>query len=212
MLPLSQILMDLSTPIIAVLTGLLVYRKLPVFYRIFFFQALAYLVIDSYASRHRDNAMLYNIETIIEFSLVFLAANTYFQTKISKTVIFLLFLAFLLIFFYDIYSSPDQLAYHAYILGGISVTGIYLMMLFFHFFEKNDAYQTPALVLTCLGIAIYFACMAPYLSMMYGLQEQDSSSNKKLFNLIIVMLSHIRYFLIAIAFLTYRKLLRFNLS
>lgn len=212
MLPIGQILMDLSTTILATLVGLLAYRKLPAFYRILFFQALAYLIIDSYASTYTHNAKSYNIETVIEVSLLFLASIIYFKMKSSRFLLSGLFLIFLSLFAFDIYHFPNDLAYHAYIVAGIAITGIYLSILFFHFLGKKDNYSTPALVLTCLGIVIYFACSIPYLSMMYDLQEQSPQSNKDLFNIIIVALSRVRYLLVALAFLMYWKPFRFRLQ
>ncbi|MCZ8286510.1 MAG: hypothetical protein O9353_13745, partial [Bacteroidia bacterium] len=81
MLPVIQILMDLSTTVLAILIGILAYRKLPVFYRILFFQALAYLLIDCYAATYRNNEQAFNLEITIEISLVFLASSIYFRTK-----------------------------------------------------------------------------------------------------------------------------------
>lgn len=212
MLPISQILMDLSTTILAILIGILAYRKLPAFYRVLFFQALAYLIIDSYAVTHRNNGQAYNIGIIFEVSLVFLASAFYFKTKNSRFLLLGLFLIFLLLFVFDIYSFPKQFAYRAYITGGITITGIYLTILFFHFLGKKDNYHTSSLVLTCVGIVMYFACMVPYLSMMNNLQQQNAESNKELFKLIIVTLGLLRYFLIALAFLMHWKPFQFKLQ
>ncbi len=212
MLPVSQILMDLSTTILAILIGLLAYRKLPAFYRVLFFQALAYLIIDSYAVTYPNNGQAYNIEMIFEFSLLFLASALYFKTKNSRILISGLFLIFLLLFVFDVYSSPKQFANRAYIAGGVLITGIYLAILFFHFLGKKDNYHTSALVLTCLGIVIYFACAAPYLSMISYFQKQSPQSNKELFNLIVVTLGRVRYLLIALAFLMYWKPFQFKLQ
>jgi len=212
MLPVSQILMDLSTTILAILIGLLAYQKLPAFYRILFFQALAYLIIDSYASTFPNNGIAYNLEMLFEFSLVFLASAIYFKARNGRILIPGLFSIFLLLFVFDIYSSPKEFAYHAYVTGGIMSTGIYLIILFFHFLGKKDNYHTSSLILTCLGIAIYFACMVPYLSMMTNLQQQNAESNKELFKLIIVTLSLLRYFLLALAFLMHWKPFQFKLQ
>lgn len=212
MLPISQILMDLSTTVLAILIGFLAYPKLPVFYRVLLFQALAYLIIDSYAVTYPNNGQAYNIEMIFEYGLLFSASAIYFKTKNSRFILSGLSLIFLLIFVFDIYSFPKQFAYHAYVTGGIMISGIYLGILFFHFLGKKDNYHTPSLVLTCLGIVIYFACMVPYLSMMNNLQQQSAESNKELFKLIIVSLGLLRYFLVALAFLIYWKPFQFKLQ
>lgn len=212
MLPVSQILMDLSTTILAILIGLLAYRKLPAFYRVLFFQALAYLMIDSYAVTYPNNGQAYNVAMIFEFSLLFVASAIYFKTKNSRFLLSGLFFIFLLLFIFDIYSSPKQFAYHAYVTGGIMTTGVYLTILFFHFLGKKDNYHTSSLMLTCLGIVIYSACMVPYLSMMNNLQQQNAESNKELFKLIIVTLGLLRYFLVALAFLMHWKPFQFRLQ
>lgn len=212
MLPVIQILMDLSTTVLAILIGILAYRKLPVFYRILFFQALAYLLIDCYAATYRNNEQAFNLEITIEISLVFLASSIYFKTKTSRLIISGLFLIFLLLFIFDIYSFPNRVANHAYIIAGIFITGIYLAILFYHFLGKKDNYHTSALVLTCLGTAIYFACMVPYMSMLYKLQDENAKSNQELFQLIVITLGHVRYFLVALAFLIHWKPAQFHLQ
>lgn len=212
MLPLSLISVDLSTAttILAIAAGLFAYKDLPVFYRILFFQAFTYLVIDSYAITYHHNALSYNVEMIFEFSFLFLASSLYFKTRVRRVILSTIFLVFVLSCLYEISLNPNQLAYHTYILGGISITVIYLSILFFHFYENNDQYYRPALALTCLATVTYFACTIPYLSMMYILQNQDAESNKELFNLIIVSLGRVRYFLLAIAFFILVKPYRFN--
>lgn len=201
MLPLSQILMDLSTTILAILIGLLAYRKLPTFYRVLFFQALAYLIIDSYAVTYPNNGMVYNISILIEIGLLLLAAHVYFKTFVSKWISFIGYFAFLLVWCFDIYyHGKNQLAYHAYILGGIFITAMYIRILFDHYTKKNDNFRNAPLLLSCLGIFIFFAGIVPYLSMMYYLQGLDSVLNKRLFQYMMVYPAIIRYFLLALAF------------
>lgn len=210
MLPISQIVMDLSTTILAILIGIVAYRKLPVFYRILFFQALAYLVVDSYASTYQNNGFTFSLGIIIEIGLVFLAAAVYFNTIKSRLVVSSLFLIFLLCFILDIYLlGSKHFTRHAYIIGGILITGTYLTILSFHFFERKDKYHTSALVLTCVGIVLYFAGIEPYLSMITHIRTPQSNTN--FFNLIIVNLGHLRYFLLALSFLILAQPFRFNL-
>jgi hypothetical protein len=209
MLTLNKIL-DLLPMVLAILTGMLAYKKLPSFYRILFIQVLIFTAIDLYAASKPNNAWIFNISTIIEIGLVFLAADTYFNMIKSRLIILSLFLIFLLCFIFDIYSlGSKHFVEHAYIIGGILITGTYLTILSFHFFERKDKYHTSALVLTCLGVVLYFAGIEPYLSMIKHIQ--DPQANTKLFNLIIVKLGDIRYFLLALSFLILAQPFRFNL-
>lgn len=207
MLNISKIL-DLLPMGLAILAGILTYRKLTLFYRILFIQVFIYTAIDLFSiSVPGNNAWVYNISMIIEIGLVLLASMMYFKTKNSRLIISLLFFVFLSILGIDIYIQKiSEFAVHAYLFGGISITGIYLLILFSHFFEKKDNYQSFALTITCLGIVLYFACMAPYLSMMNRLQAQNADENKSLFILIIGSLGQFRYFLIAVAFFIHWKL------
>lgn len=202
MLSLQRILMDLSPMFIAILIGILVYKRLPVFYRILFFQVLSFIAIDIYATTIKNNnAWLYNIEMIIEISLIFLAAYSYFNKVLSKRILIILFSLFLCILFINFYFYPsNMLSNYAYITGGILITGIYLTILFSHFYIRKDDYLTAPLVISGLGIVLYFAGTIPYLSMMYSLQKKDAHFNQSLFQTIVVALAFIRYLFLAIAF------------
>lgn len=205
MLPISEILMDLSTTILAIFTGILAYRKLPVFYRILFFQVLAYLIIDCYAATYRNNEQAYNISMLIEIGLFFLASHLYFKNFVSKWLSLTGYATFLMIWFFDIYfQGKNRLADHAYIIGGIFITALYIRILFFHYTKKSDHFHTAPLLLSCLGVFIFFAGIVPYLSMMYYLQDLDAELNQRIFQYMMVYPAIIRYFLLAIAFLILR--------
>lgn len=188
---------------LAILAGMLAYRKLPTFYRILFLQVALFIVFDLYGTTiPYNNVVVYNISILIEINLFFIAAYIYFNTIISKRIIFTMSFLFLSLFLFDIWSfGVHALARHAYIAGGIIITGIYITILSFHFLKRNDKYETLPLVLASVGTIIYFAGMVPYISMMDYFQKQDPESNKELFRTIILTLGILRYLLLSAAFL-----------
>lgn len=214
MLSITRILLDLLPMALAIVTGLLAYKKLPSFYRILFYQVLIFTVIDLLAATIRgNNAWVFNISMNIEIGLIFLASSIYFNTIKSRLIISLLFLIFALCFIIDVQILGSiNFAEHAYIIGGILITGAYLTILSFHFFEQKDKYNTPALVLACAGVVLYFAGIEPYVSIMLHSNELDPESSTKLFKMIIVTLGHLRYFLLALSFLVLGRPFRFNLQ
>ncbi|MES2132211.1 MAG: hypothetical protein V4506_07655 [Bacteroidota bacterium] len=202
MLTFQRILIDLSPMFIAILIGMLVYKKLPVFYRILFFQVLIFTVVDIYGTTIPiNNVLVYNISMIIEINLFFLAAYTYFNSIASKRMMFIFCSLFISLFLFDIcYSGMHQLAKHAYIAGGILITGTYITILYYHFIKRDDKYNTLSLVLVSVGSIIYFAGMVPYLSIMDYFQKKDPIFNKVLFQYLMVIPGSIRYLCIAMAF------------
>lgn len=206
MISIGQILLDLSTTVLAILTGILAYGKLPVFYRILFFQALAYLIIDVCAITYSNNGVLYNAGMVVESGLLFFAAHTFFHTRTSKYVLLLLYSGFLSVLLFDFcFSGIKAFAVHAYITSGVFITGIYLCILFLHFHHHVRGYITLPLLLSCIGILIFFAGMVPYLSMMPYLQELDAGLSQKLFKYTVLLMGILRYLLVAIAFMLLGK-------
>ena len=206
MLTLTEVLVNSLTPILVVIIGILTFSRLSPFYRILFFQTAIFLIFDLYASTFPNNALVYNVSMLIEIGLLLLASYLYFKTFVSKWTAITGYSVFLLIWCFDMYHyNKNQLADHAYISGGIFITATYIRILFYHYTNKNDNYLTPPLLLSCLGIFIFFAGIVPYLSMMHYLQSKDEDLNTIVFQYMMVYPAIIRYFLLAVAFLLLRR-------
>lgn len=201
-------LIALSPMFLAAIAGITTYRNLSWLHRLLLFQVILYIPTDIYGISllPENNCWVFNLSMVIEIPLVLLAAMMYFKTKTARLIFMALLFSFFGVYCIDIYTkNSNQLYVQAYLCGGVFITASYLSILFFHFFERKDQDHSLSLTLTCLGISLFFACMAPYLSMMDQLQLKDAHNNKQLFLVIIGSLDKVRYSLTAIAFLLHWK-------
>ena len=203
MLSVKQILLDLSTTLLAFGMGLMVFRKLERFYRILFFQVLIYLLVDLVASRviGINNGWLYNVLILIETGLLLFAAQACFNTNQRKWILLAVYGGFLTVFLADVFffTGIMNFAYHAAIAEGIILTGVYLFLLYIQLKQKIDN-SSKAIIIASIGMVLYFAATVPYLGVMFYVHQSDVSLSKELFNNIVVVLALVRYLFIAIAF------------
>ncbi len=207
MLAIKQILLDLSTTLLAFSIGVLVFKRLERFYRLLFFQVFTYLLVDGIAlTIPFNNGWLFNAFIPIETALLLLAAQAYYNTSKSKQLLLILFGFFLMVFLADIFffTGIIHFAYHAAIAEGILLTCVYITVLYFQLMKKMDN-SNIALVMASIGMVLYFACSVPYLCVLFYFQTLDPIFNQKLFQNIIVVLAIVRYFFIAIAFFIVKR-------
>jgi hypothetical protein len=209
MLDIKQIVLDLFTALLASAIGLIVFRRLNLFYRLLLLQVIIYVVIDSIASaigliskNTYNNSWLYNVLIFIETSLLFAAAQAYFKSDTSKKVLLLFFGCFLIVFFADVFYLTDfrNFAYHAAITEGLFITGIYITLLYFQFMKKAHIFLTAPIILASVGMVLYFAGTIPDLCLVTYFQKIDPHLNQELFQNIVVVLGDVRYLFIALAF------------
>ncbi len=205
MLDTTEIIMDLSTTIIAVGIGAIVFKKLDSFYRLLFWQVAVYLLLDPLAifvaHCHLYNAWVYDLQILVEMVLLLSAAQVYFNSTQSKPVLLILFCCFLILFGVDVFylTGNVKLAYHAAVWEDIVLSCICISILYFQL-RKVNTYSSVAMVMASIGMIIYFACSIPYICIMYYLDQKDHPLAQELFQDIVVVLADLRYFLIAIAF------------
>ena len=192
-------LLPLSTAIAALIVGLAVYKHLIKFYRLLFFQVLIYLLIDCLSIPFMpNNSWVLNIFVPMETALLFAAAQIYFDSTKSKYLLLLIYSLFVVIYLLDLIfiTGINKFVYHAAIAEGICISVLYIIILYIQF---NRRFSLP-LTFACLGLILYFACSIPYISTLFYFQKIDPILNQKLFQYIIVLLAHVRYSFIALAF------------
>jgi len=196
------LLKELYTAILALIIGLVLFKNLTRFYRILFLQVFIYVVADIIAVSVGENGLVFNVLMPFETALLLLAAQAYFNSSNSKLILSLLYLIFLASFFTDIYfrTGISVLATYASSVQGFLISGVYITILFFYFMKKKIKRFDISLSVSCIGLLIYFAPGAPYLSLIWYIQDFDPNLNEKLFIFIVVFLASIRYLCIAIAF------------
>lgn len=199
-----QLIEELYTAILALIVGLVLFKKLTAFYRLLVFQVLLYVPIDMVATFVGFNGFVFNALMPIETALLFLASAIYFNSYRSKLILFILYSIFLLIFFIDVLTLKETRLLANYSAGvqGIFVSVIFITILYSHFMnKKNNINKDIGVVVVSIGVVLYFACAAPYLGTMYYLYELNPELSDRIFRWIIIPLGAIRYLLMSIAFL-----------
>ncbi|MCW3071075.1 MAG: hypothetical protein JWO44_965 [Bacteroidetes bacterium] len=203
MIHINQTILIYSVTALAAVTGIIVFRKLQVFFKLLLLQVVLYLMGDRLGIKLKPdpNAWVYNVLALFETLLLFLAAQVYFNSKRSRLVLQSLFFIFLIVFFIDffLYDIFKIIFYHAVITEGLFFSAISITILYFQF-RKAKTHLDTAIIVAVIGMLIYFACSTPYLCLISYIQKFDKELNKKLFQYIVVDLAGVRYMLIAIAF------------
>ena len=138
MLSIQQVLLDLSTAILAVGTGLVLFRKLNNFCRVLLLQTALYLIFDLTAYAAGKNAWMFNAYMLVETTLLFLAAWLYYNSRTAAYTLVALFAAFALVYMCEIfYTGFFVFAHFTAITQGVLFTGVFLFIILSAFMQKT---------------------------------------------------------------------------
>lgn len=183
------------------------------FWRTLFIQLLIYLLMVflgyfvTFYQKHygmtRNNQWVYNIAMVFEVSFLFLAAQ---QILKRKVILFFLFVVFLITFSFSILiKGASVFAQYAYVVAGISITFIFLLLLYQIFIRFKTTKEQLPYIFVCAGLIVYFACIVPYFSIINFLSSNYPDLSNLLFNVITDILSNIRYLGLGIALWLIRR-------
>jgi hypothetical protein len=212
-----QILIEVTPFIVAFVAGLFTFKRLSPFYRLFFYQTIAYVaaytmarVVTTYQASHNlplNNQWVYNLYIFIETSMILGAAALYFSSKKMNTFLMVAFGIFLVTYMHQIIThSFWTWANYAFVVEEVLVAVICLLIVYSEFLETRSHYWSSPVLYIALGSIIFFAGNVPFMGMINYLQKSYPEINKDLFRLITNMLAIVRYIFYAIAFwMVYRK-------
>ncbi len=198
---------------LALLAGIIAFRSLNLFYRLIFLQvclnvanySIAY-GITVYNRLHgvhgtENNHWLFNSYTLLECTVLVLAGVVRLQNKTTPWFAGGGYLAFLAVFFYQVSDAGfGVFANDAACFEGVLVVTIYLLILYRQFVDAGETKSGRSDTWLCLGMVLYFACIIPYLSMIYYLQRTNQALTMDLYNKIILGFENLRYLFITISF------------
>jgi hypothetical protein len=196
--------------------GIFAYPYMNNFTRILFFQLVTWLMIftvsyilTTYQHHQRlnmSNQWLYNIEMLVEFSLLVLAIHYLFADKFVLYLSGSLYSLFLIVLFAQLKASGlSSFANYALAASGLTVTILYTLLLYRKFKTDPSSLKKSPEVIASIGLIIYFACNVPYFSLFNYLNVHYPDLSKKLFHMITDVLANVRYVCLAIAFWLVRK-------
>jgi hypothetical protein len=195
-----QVIIDLSTTILAAGIGLAVYRKIDLPYKIIFWQVVLYLGFDTLGIAFSpDNVAVYNFFMPIETALLTASAWLMLRTQYKHWLFTAGYALFIAVYIFTF--EAGRFSVKASITEGLILSVFYLLVLF-SVLQKRISHQVAVShTLVSLGMVLYFACSVPFLSTLYYIRDNHPLLGKDLFRYIIILLALLRYLLIAIGFL-----------
>ncbi len=216
------IISNLICPAIALSLGLIAYRSMNRFWRLLFFQTIAYgvtLIISYIVTTYQklngqdeNTLVIYNVFMLIEMFMLMAAAHIYFNTPISKYLTFLGYGLFLLVFIAQIYHNGfATFANYASAAQNTILALFYGAILYRQFFfHSTSPAKSPEIWMT-IGLLAFLVGCIPYITMINYMQRNFPMENIVLYANIINFLSVGRYSLLALGFfLVHRNTIKIN--
>ncbi len=211
-----QIIYESFVLLVAFGMGLYTLRYMGIIYRIFFVQLLFYIliyilgevvvIIERANKMPLTNQWVYNIDMPVETGMLTWAGYEYFNRSKAKLLLGIGYAIFLVIFISEIIiKGIGVLSNHASVAQSLLLVITYLLVLYSEFTKQNMKWKRSPEVWISFGLVLYFAGVVPYFSLIHYLQEHNSKINLLLFNITIIVLSNIRYLLLAVGFWFVRK-------
>lgn len=190
-----------ASPIIC---GCLTLHYLPKPYRILLVLSFITLAVDGVALYIRkvleqSNSWLYNCYMIFDFGLLAATAYYFRPSKSTLNCITVASFFFLLSWGYTFFSTGISLFFvNVYMIISILILIVYIWLLYYQAMEcKHSLIKSPGFW-ACTGIIVFYACNAPFFSIMNLLNDKAKQST--LHYLITTVLNNIRYLLLAYSF------------
>jgi hypothetical protein len=193
-----------------VILGSLIFSYLPKPYRILLVLSIITLVVDGIALYirkwlHQDNGWLYNFYMLFDCGLLTLTGH-YF--RLAKPIAYYAAIAYIIFFLSWSYSffalGIRPFFVNAYMAATIALLVMYILLLYYHAMEYKHSLTRSPLLWVCLAVIIFYACNAPFFSIMSLLNNKAKEST--LHYLITTVLNNIRYLFITYSFyLVYKQ-------
>jgi len=199
----DRLIYNVALQVAVLLIGIYGYRCLPFFGKMLWLQVLISLTNYLLANYIWTdwNIALYNLYSMIEASLLLYAAYCFFG-KTKKTLFLSLGGVVLMLFFLQVVTvSIKEFANYAYAIYSLIIAAMYLYIFYQTITTNGNRADAKAVRLISFGIVLFFACNTPYMGMMNYLNRAYPSLSTDLFHFITLVLSNIRYLLLAIGLL-----------
>lgn len=206
-----QVLKESFGLFLALGVGIFAVRQLNLFYRLIFAQVVWYVLVyagsyaitiyQSMSGAELNNQWLYNLYFPVECALLSMAGIIFFQNRQATLRITIAYFIFLTAFLWQLASMDFRgFANYGVVAEAALLVVIYLMILYSKFITSDFHWRSSPEFWLCIGIAMYFACIVPYFSMINLLNRTNGQLNQFLFYLINEVLGNVRYLFTAVSF------------
>lgn len=207
----QQILLEITSLIIALGVGVYAYPCMSRFTRTLFFQLVTWLIIYAFSwalttyqyvmGLKMDNQWVFNIQIPLELLFLVIAACYFFKDKLYTYLAIVAYLLFLLVMFLQLtIFGLSVFINYGMVIAGIIVTIFYTLILYKKFDSDHLSWKYSPEVWAATGLIIYFACNIPYFSLFNYLNIHHPDLSRKFFSFITDVLANIRYLFLVIAF------------
>jgi hypothetical protein len=194
-------LLEIITTLLAFGMGAMLFRRLGRVSRIILMQVVLCLVMEVIAVSLKENNWVYNLFMPVETALLLVAAAYCFREKERRWVL-LLYPVFAAVFAIDMVYFPGfwKIATHAAVVQGFVLGLVYTIIIYRRLTDRGETIADKPVVISGIGMLLYFACIVPFLCVMGYLFDKDPELCDRIFVFVIIPMSLLRYLFIAIAF------------
>lgn len=204
-----KVLIESLSPLIALLSGALVFRKSSVFLKILFVQLALWLTVYAFSygilafqRQHGlplNNQVLFNWHLLIEISILCYAAWFFLRVFNARWLILIGFCAFLISWCISFYLNDSVYFANADFVASCIIAVVYGAVIYVALQQPVRWWKNAELYASS-GIFLYFVASIPHISAFETLQNQFPQLHEVIFYLINDILAAIRYILLALAF------------
>ncbi len=174
----------------------------------FFFYILSYLVIVYQRANNLglNNHWVFNLNTLVETSLLSIAALSFLKTKADKNLVTFLYVLFVIAVL-SLLSVNGWLVFSvpAYAAESFVVVAMYSLILYRYFGQNRPSKTGNSEIWICTGLLIYFAGNLPYFSLFNFFNAHYPALSKSFHAIITEILANVRYLLVAVGFWLVKK-------
>lgn len=196
---------------LALVLGILAFRRMSRFCRILFFQLAVWIVFYSILYMvtmyqkingiKPNNLPVLNLSILVEATLLLAAGYTQLNNRLGKSLLITAFIIFLGVFAAQLRNNGVWVfTNYAYIIVCFIVVALYSFVLFKFWVSCPSEWFKAAEIWICLGILIFYTCIAPYMTLVNYLNSEYLEVSKFLSRLITDVLANVRYLFLALGF------------
>lgn len=211
---LKLLIEDMHTTALAVITGLLLFRKLNVFLKVLLLQTSIYLLVDTIALNEaftaESNTFIYNLYVPVEFFLLLLAIHYTPTLRIPRWTSYLIYVTYLLIYVPELLlvNWNTKLVVFSTLTAYLLASCVFIYVIYSTVNSDESFWFKISSVAVSLGIVIYCAGSIPCLAALFDVFKVSKETAQEVYQNTVLLLADIRYLFLAIGcgFLAYSKM------
>ena len=199
-----RVSLELFANAFAGLIGLILFRRLPLAYRIILLQVLIGLTVEMISAglfKNQPNVIFYNIYMLVDSFLLMYAGYLLTQKK-SSFLFMITFLAVPMIWVCEyLIKAKHQFYSSTFVTYASALVVIYSRILYKKIYTSNDSiWKIPELWLS-IGLIIFYGCTVPYFALFNFVMKLSKEQQGFLKLIVLDIPNNLRYLCTCLAFI-----------